>query len=106
MKKATITISIDGKEYPCRPTMGAMLRFKEQTGKDISEISGGVTDMATYLWCCIRSACKRDGVKFGMSLMDFADAVTQDDMSAWADALNAEAGVDVDEDNTEESKKK
>ena len=38
--------------------------------------------------------------------MDFADAVTQDDMSAWADALNAEAGVDVDEDNTEESKKK
>lgn len=31
-------IQIKGKEYPCRVTMGAMLRFKRESGKDIREI--------------------------------------------------------------------
>lgn len=38
MKK--IEIKIDGKEYPCRQTMGAMLRFKQETGKEVTEIGG------------------------------------------------------------------
>ena len=58
MKKATITISIDGKEYPCRPTMGAMLRFKEQTGKDISEISGGVASSPHVSATMLISICR------------------------------------------------
>ena len=74
MKKVEITIN--GKAYPCRQTMGAMLRFKMETGKEVSDISNDVTDMCTYLFCCIASACKHDGVEFGFSLMDFADCVT------------------------------
>ncbi len=31
MKK--IDIKIDGKEYPCRQTMGAMLRFKQKQAR-------------------------------------------------------------------------
>lgn len=77
MKKVEITIN--GKAYPCRQTMGAMLRFKMETGKEVSAISNDVTDMCTYLFCCIASACKHDGVEFGLSLMDFADSVTLDD---------------------------
>ena len=73
---------VDGKEYPCRPTMGAMLRFKQETGRDVSEMTGSVSDLATYMWCCVVSACKREGVEFNMSLMDFADAITETDMNA------------------------
>ena len=106
-KNKNITITVDGKEYPCRPTMGAMLRFKQQTGKDVSEMSGEVCDMATYLWCCIASACKRDGIQFDLPLMDFADSITEEDMLAWAESMAADMEA-IEEEQFEEggSKKK
>lgn len=77
-------------------TMGAMLRFKMETGKEVSDISNDVTDMCTYLFCCIASACKHDGMEFGLSLMDFADSVTLDDVAAWTEAINGDAaGVEA-----------
>lgn len=73
-----------------------MLRFKMETGKEVSDISNDVTDMCTYLFCCIASACKHDGVEFGLSLMDFADSVTLDDVAAWTEAINGDAaGVEA-----------
>lgn len=73
-----------------------MLRFKMETGKEVSDISNDVTDMCTYLFCCIASACKHDDVEFGLSLMDFADSVTLDDVAAWTEAINDDAaGVEA-----------
>lgn len=87
MKKVEITIN--GKSYPCRQTMGAMLRFKRETGKEVTDMDGGsLTDVCTFLWCCIVSACKADGITFDMSLMEFADAVSPDDMSEWTKSVN------------------
>ena len=71
-----IEIMINGKAYPCRQTMGAMLRFKKETGKEVTELGNSLSDMCAYLFCCVASACKHDGVKFDMSLMDFADSLT------------------------------
>ena len=86
-------IIINGKEYPCRPTMGAMLRFKEQTGKEITELdTNSFTDLCTYLWCCIKSACAREQKQFDLSLIEFADSIDPDDMNAWAAAVQAENG--------------
>ena len=31
-------MKIKGVEYPCRVTMGAMVRFKRESGKDIREV--------------------------------------------------------------------
>lgn len=68
------TITINGKEYPCRVTMGALLRFQRETGKDASQIGqNDVSDLITLLWCCVVSASKADGVEFSMSVLDFAD---------------------------------
>lgn len=83
-----IEIKIGGKSYPCRPTMGAMLRFHELTGREVTDIQPqSITDLLTYLYCCVASASKADGVAFGMELMDFADAIAPDDMNEWASAL-------------------
>lgn len=72
--------------------MGAMLRFKQETGKEVTEIDeGSFTDLCTYLWCCIVSACKHDGKEFKLSLMDFADSMSPEDMTEWAQALQADA---------------
>lgn len=89
-----IEITINGKAYPCRQTMGAMLRFKHETGKEVTEIKGDLSDLCVFLWCCLVSACKADDVEFGMSLMDFADSVSPDDLSAWAEATSGKEEED------------
>lgn len=97
-----IEIEINGKAYPCSPTMGAMLRFKRETGREITEIEpNSFTDLCTYLWCCVKSASKREGIDFDMSLMDFADNIAPDDMAAWNDAISADSNGETDGDNGE-----
>jgi hypothetical protein len=64
--------------------MGAMLRFKEQTGKEITEMDGSsFTDQVVYLYCCVKSACAREKKPFEMSLIEFADSIEQDEMANW-----------------------
>lgn len=100
-----IEIVIDGKAYPCRQTMGAMLRFKKETGKEVTEINDNISDMCAYLYCCVASACKHDGVEFDMPLMDFADGITPEDLSKWTDAVNA-AGDAMPEGEVDDGEKK
>ncbi len=87
---AKIEIKINGKAYPCRPTMGAMLRFKNETGREVTEIDGDFSDLCIYLWCCVVSASKKDNIPFDMSIMDFADSIEPEDMNAWSQAIQAE----------------
>lgn len=83
-----ILIEIDGKSYPARETMGAMLRFKRETGKEATDIDGGsLSELATYMWCCVASACKHDKVEFPYSLEDFCDSADLGTMETWAGAL-------------------
>ena len=90
-----VEITVNGKAYPCRPTMGAMLRFKRETGKEVTELEpSALSDLCTYLWCCVVSACKHDGIEFTLPLMDFADCISQEEMAAWADAVSEKAGDD------------
>lgn len=82
---AKVEVIINGVAYPCRPTMGAMLRFKHETGKEVTEVDDkSLSELCTYLYCCVVSACAADKVDFDLSLMDFADAITPDDLNAWA----------------------
>lgn len=73
MKKSIV---INGREYPSRLTMGAMLRFREETGHDVSRMaSDDIKDLIVFIWSCCVSACNADKVEFGYSLMDFADNI-------------------------------
>lgn len=87
---AEIEVNINGKAYPCRPSMGAMLRFKNETGREVTDIDNGFSDLCTYLWCCVVSACSKDNINFDMSLMDFADSIDPEDMNAWSQAIQLE----------------
>ena len=83
--KTNIEVTINGKVYPCRPTMGAMLRFKKETGKEVTEITtDNFSDLCTYLYCCVASASAADKVPF-------ADALSAEDMENWAKAMQAGA---------------
>ena len=79
MKNVSISITTsDGKTYPCRLTMGALRRFKAETGMDAEHVTCAA-DLAVLIWCCCKSACGADGVAFDVSLDDFCDRI---DMSA------------------------
>ena len=47
------------------------LRFRRETGREVTQMGAdALSDMAVYLWCCVRSACQVDGVAFDMDLLD------------------------------------
>lgn len=104
---AKVEITINGVVYPCRQTMGAMLRFKQETGKEVTEIDpGSFSDLCTYLWCCVKSASKADGKDFDLSLMDFADSVTPEDATEWVEANKEQSGDGTTESSETPLKKK
>lgn len=93
-----IQIVINDKAYPCRQTMGAMLRFKRETGREVTESSeGSLSDIVTLLWCCIVSACNADKVEFPYDLQTFADKVDVDTAVAWAATIQGESDEESDE---------
>lgn len=83
--KKKIYIEIDGKEYPCYPTMGAMMRYERETGKNGNDINS-ISDQIIFIWACCVSACKREGVEFSYNVEDFADNIDADDIQGWANA--------------------
>lgn len=78
------TIKVHGKEYPCRVLMGAMLRFKRMTGYDVSKMSfTDLSDLITFLWCCVVSSCNADKITFEMSLEEFADGLELESLTGF-----------------------
>lgn len=80
-------VKIDGKAYPCEMTMGAMLRFNELTGKEVTDIADGdLSGMVRMIWCCVVSSCAAKKIPFDYGLQEFADAI---DASAMLDISRA-----------------
>ncbi len=77
--------------------MGAMLRFKNETGREVTDIDGGFSDLCTYLWCCVVSACKKDNIPFDLSLMDLADSIEPAEINAWSQAIQSESEAEESE---------
>ena len=75
-------VELNGEVYPCVMTMGAFLDFKEATGSDLSKADmTSLSDNVTFMWCVLKSSCRRNKKDFTLSLSDFADSL---DMEALA----------------------
>lgn len=91
-----VKVTINGTAYPLRVTMGAMLLFKRETGREATEIqTSALSDLITFIWCCIKSASRHDKIDFNLSLDEFADGITPEEASAIFSVL--EGDVDADE---------
>ena len=100
-----ITINVDGQKYPCRPTMGAMLRFKQETGREVTEMKGdSLTYICTYLWCCVKSASSAEGKQFDLPLIDFADRIDQSALVAWSSMVMGQDEPDPDSKKKDQSR--
>lgn len=91
MEKKPIIITVDGKDYPCYPTMGACLRFTDRTGKEVAEIKGWQTSlMCVYLWCCVKSASEREKKDFPYECQEFCDNVPLEQLQSWMATISEE----------------
>ena len=88
----------DGKEVrelPCRVTMGAMVRFKREAGRDVSELGEkDIADLVLFIWCCVVSACNADGVSFDMAFERFADSLDPDGVSGFYKSMDEDSSVE------------
>ncbi|MGM9753837.1 MAG: hypothetical protein ACI3ZK_07310 [Candidatus Cryptobacteroides sp.] len=81
-----------GQELPCRITMGAMVRFKKASGRDVSTIQNGdISDLILLLWCCIKSACNADEIPFDTPFELFADSLDAEALQDFITGLAAGA---------------
>lgn len=84
MNKNKTKISIGGNDYPCRVTMGAMVRFKNETGKDVGAMNASDTaELMLFIFCCVKSACNADKVAFDMDFEMFADLLEPAELVAF-----------------------
>ncbi len=95
MKKCTktagqpATIKIGERSLPCRVTMGTMVRYKRQTGRDISSLdTSDIEGMVLFLWCCVVSACRADGVEFTMDFEEFGDRLEPADLTGFYEGMH------------------
>lgn len=75
-----------------RMTMGAMLRFKRETDRDVSQIGTDISLMVVFLYCCVASACNAEGVAFDLDVDKFADGLGMDVLNEFAETLQEDAG--------------
>ena len=88
--KTAINIQVGDRTYPFRMTLGAMLRFKRATGKDLAREdldAGNIEEVAQLLYACLASASVADKVPFSLTFDEFCDNLSSDDMFAMQELL-------------------
>lgn len=89
MDNTALKINIAGTEYPCRITMGAMVRYKNEAGKDISTLAAtDLAGMVLFLYCCTKSASNADNITFELDFQTFADHLDPAQVVAFYESMN------------------
>ncbi len=96
---ATITIDIDGTEYPFRTDlMGSAVRFYEESGKDVSEINLKSTrEVLLYVYCCLAASCSKAQQPLPYTFTQFADNLSVEQMQDITAFMVKEVGAAADE---------
>ena len=89
MKKTKIKVG--DKEFPCRVTMGAIVRFKNESGKDVSKLEKtNISELVLFVYCCVKSACNADKVEFDYDFESFADLMEPDAANSFYEDMGGE----------------
>ena len=87
------TIKINGRSLPVRVTMGALLRFKRATGREVQQIGNDLEQVVTFMHCCVASACRADGIPFELDMETFADHLCTDDVNAFVQVMTGQTSA-------------
>ena len=100
------TIYLKGTAYPCRLTMGAILRLKEKTSLDLMAVGEGqqldMSFLMALIWVCLVSSCKADDLALPCKEEELPDLLELRDYITWQQQ-NFTGGTSIE---NEESEKK
>lgn len=102
--KKELKLTINGTTYPCRLTMGALVRFAEVTGHEYSEFTGSLSDACAFIWACLKSASEREKIPFPYDFMEFCDNVDPEDITGAMTAFSQSNPPSEDERDEAEKK--
>ena len=72
-------------------TMGAMVRFKNESGKDVSKLEKtNISELVLFVYCCVKSACNADKVEFDYDFESFADLMEPDAANSFYEDMGGE----------------
>lgn len=75
-------LTIRGKQYPFRTTMGALLAFKREKGVELSQVAPGDIEANLYfVYLCFLSTCRADGTQIDIGFEEFCDYVDIDQLA-------------------------
>ncbi len=74
--KKQFEIDINGKKYPYRETMGAMVAFKQETGLDTP---ANTEDTLKYMYHVVKAMCRRTGQECDLTFQQFIDGLDGDE---------------------------
>ena len=67
-----MTITLDNQTFPVRASMRAWRNFENETGHKVAKIdSEDVTMMPELLYYFVQEGCRKQGMKFELSVDDF-----------------------------------
>lgn len=83
MAKSYEIVLINGKDYPCRFGMAALMEFTKQTNIKINDLGNLGNDMTmeeaiTLCWCGLKDGARKAKKPFNLDPYDVADLIDED----------------------------
>lgn len=74
-------ITIDGKKYPARLTMGALREYAALTGNKNAEVNDTI-EAGDFLWACVYATCRQRGITLPFDHDGMLDLMTPEEVMA------------------------
>jgi hypothetical protein len=88
------SITIEGVEYPLRASMRAWKEFETNTGMKMASIADAdVTAIPELLYYCAAAGCRRNAQAFELTLDDWMDSITTNDLLEMQEMIQELLGV-------------
>lgn len=81
-------ILANGRRVRIAWNMNALDEFVKTTGKELSELTSGKTDVAllrTVAWCCAKEGEKMEGKELSLTEVEFGSLMTMSAMTAFVE---------------------
>lgn len=106
MKKHFITLTT-GESFPVEISLGAMLIFKEETGREATEADmGSLSDLIKLLWAGAAAASETAGIAMNYTPQHFANRLTPEELKKWKETYVESQRNEENPEKGEEVKKK
>lgn len=84
------SITVNGKSYPLRADVRALMECEEETGMKIETVQdSGTVGVCTFLFYFARAAARHQGERFNMDRAEFLQGIELQDLATVADAFEA-----------------